>query len=343
MRSLTIRLLLALLLLTTMATTAGAQDEDPRRERKPLREQREKQSPEKSKSEQERRDEPRESDRDRRPIRDDRSDRDEGAPGRGDRTDRDDDTPDSTGPVQTPAWENPRLVPDAPLTDLPGAGYYSDFSFEVAVLDCPDAVVCWLEPLDDYYAWMLVGQTSIPYLNFALLRGDGLPWEEVLIELEIEPWEAYAAVGVEGPPADASRPLSDELLLDLAREHTVGISLPRFDCSFPVEIEGVAPEDRSPDGRFDERYRDFVAEEIAARISEETGWCRSDLMQARRLLGSWSRVAKRLYISPFLFEASFGIELQIDQVGSRRLVRYPSEVVIREVAETGAWPEVTRR
>ncbi len=233
------------------------------------------------------------------------------------------------------------------LSDVDGFGgsgaYLLDSSEEEFLLDCPDALVCPLNVVDDYLAWMLVRETSIPYRGIALLRSEGRSWAEIIDELGIAVWEVYAALGVSLPADDD--PMREDLLETAVGLSKAGIRLPVFRCEYPIEVNGVRDQPSFSSGsdlRSGDEGVDGVDEIIAGRIAEETGWCPDQLLEARSLLGSWSRVARHIYLSPFLFEASFGIDLTIDRVGGKRVLRYPPEKAIREVASRQAWPEQAR-
>jgi len=154
--------------------------------------------------------------------------------------------------------------------------------------------------------------------------------------LAIRPWEIYAAFDQRGP---TDRYPTDTFVRDLAEDHLDDIVAPTFRCTFPVELHGVSAEEI--DRRTGKAFAtiDWVDREIAARIEEETGWCTDELIEARRFLGSWPRVARQLYLSPFLFEASFGISLRIQRLGTTERARYPLEEEIRHVVEADLWPE----
>jgi hypothetical protein len=205
------------------------------------------------------------------------------------------------------------------------------------VLRCRDALVCPLNPRDDYLAWMLVRQTTIPYRGIAETLADVGSWEEAAKELSISDEEFYAALG-QSPPREDD-PLKPRFIESAVEHHLAGVRLPRFACDYPVVLK-VDPELQR---RWDLHPTDEIDDIVADRIADETGWCHDELIRAREALGTWGRVARKLSISPFLFEASFGLELRIDRVGRDRVARYPRDADIRDVAERGAWPELVGR
>jgi hypothetical protein len=246
-----------------------------------------------------------------------------------------------SGETAPPGGSEMTLAMHDPLT---GSSSLRDSKREKLELDCDDALVCPLEPIDDFLAWKLVRQTSIPYRMIASARADGQSWAEALRALEVEPWEALAALGSEELVSDG--PLDDDLLQDAALGAASGVRLPSFGCELPVTIIGVRdPRLQSEDdfGFGANGQIDYVAEAIADRISDETGWCRDELLEALGLLGSWTKVARDLYLSPYLFEASFGLDVVLETVGDEVLVRYPRDEDIHDIAERGAWPEAGRR
>lgn len=209
-------------------------------------------------------------------------------------------------------------------------------------LDCPDHRVCAVDPLDEYLAWRLAAQTTIPWRHFIDGRIAERTWWDLLVELEVSAEEVYAALGRDLPEDELDYLLADETLSERATEHLRGVRLPAFACTFPIPIEGWRRFGGSGrgDGSYGTRELDWTDEAIADRIEEETGWCRDELLLARSVLGSWSAAARRLYLSPFLFEASFGIPLETQVLGSTKRVRYPAEEEIRDVAEFDRWPEL---
>ena len=252
-------------------------------------------------------------------------------------------TRDSSGAEQgrgSKGSPDPAILPGAGIPvappPLPPSSGWPVYGFEEEItLDCPEVWICPLDPADDYLAWKLVWQTSIPYRHFAELRGSGLSWAEVFEELDVEFWEPYYALGVTELPDSLMVP-TDAALESLVLEVTSSIRLPRFPCDDPVVLD-----EWSTGGGLRRHVNDLLDEDIAQRISEETGWCVGSLMKSRELLGSWSRVTRRLSISPLIFEASFGIELQLEWADGRRHIRYPHEEAIRYVAESQLWPELS--
>ena len=218
-------------------------------------------------------------------------------------------------------------------------GEWSGFE-ERIVLPCESVRVCALDPLDSYAAWMLSGQTTYPWRTIVDTQVETGAWPETFEALEIRPWEVYAAFDQE--IAGARFP-SHEMVRRLAQVHLGPVVMPAFRCDYPVTLEGISAEqmDRLAGGT--SAPLDWVDEEIATRIVQETGWCRDDLLVARRFLGSWPRVARHLYLSPFLFESSFGIQLAIQNLGTTSRVRYPQEEEIRTIVEADLWPEERMR
>lgn len=234
-------------------------------------------------------------------------------------------------------------IPSSPAVPLPPAGFGAgslDLFEEYLLLDCEDTRVCLLAPLDDYVAWMLSGQTTIPWRILVDARIDTGSWVESMVELGIETWELYYAFDRDPPPSELAAYVSDDDVRDLAIEHLGGIEPPGYPCRLPVELEGISQREMDRVNGTDHSYLDSVDDDIAARIEEETGWCRDDLREARRFLGSWARTARQLHVSPFLFEVSFGIRLDVLDLRGKRVVRYPTEGEIRYVAENELWPEV---
>jgi hypothetical protein len=216
---------------------------------------------------------------------------------------------------------------------------------EEILLDCEDTWVCAVDELDSYYAWMLVRQTSIPWQHFVARRADGMSWRATLEDLEIEPWEAYAAVAEDEPRSnEMNRALSDPVLRALAKAHLAGITLPKQRCELPIVLEGVSAAEASRRSHSrDWVPLDSIDREIAERIQDETGWCFDTLLDAREFLGTWARTAKTLYLSPFIFEASFGIDLSIRWLDSSKRAEYPLDAQIRQIVEDDDWPEYTLR
>jgi hypothetical protein len=247
-------------------------------------------------------------------------------------------TPDATEqrtrePAEPPTPRD-SVAPGMPIGGwAPGDFYgYEEHLF----LDCESVRVCQLEPIEAYAAWMIAGQTTFPWKAIVDARIEEGSWAGAARALVIRPWEIYAAFDRRG---STDRYPTDPFVRDLAEDHLDDIVAPTFRCTFPVELHGVSAEeiDRRTDGAL--ATVDWVDREIAARIEEETGWCADELVEARRFLGSWPRVARQLYLSPFLFEASFGISLRIQSLGTTERARYPLEEEIRHVVEADLWPE----
>jgi len=247
-----------------------------------------------------------------------------------------------------PKTTQPYTVPPSGPTYIPTVPTYQEQEIEIY---CDDAWVCVVDELDEYIAWMLSRQTSIPWKHFVAGRDEGLSWQALVDQLGVESWEIFAALDEEAPFDVKTTALQDARLRAMAKAHLAGVDLRRFDCGFPVLLRGVSAEERNPRrSPFQTQHRrvappglDSVDDDIAARIESETGWCFQSLIEARKFLGSWSRVAREFYLSPFLFEASFGLELDVRWLDSRRRVEYPNEDRIREVAIKDAWPELSRR
>ena len=278
-----------------------------------------------------RRVEPRAPARGARPIRDTDPDRA-----------RDQDKPRTSPDRPTPA-DPPRapsqLPPSMPLLP-PSMGAMPHWVFEEYLeLDCETTRVCLLEPLDDYVAWMLSAQTTIPWRYLVDARVDEPTWMQALDSLDIRIWELYAALGRDAPTNGSGAPLSDVEVRRLAKEHLSRIQAPSFSCRLPVELEGVSAYQLDQQNGTRTSLIDGIDLEITERIADDTGWCSDDLIAARKFLGDWARTARELSISPFLFEVSFGIELEILHL-RERVVRYPTEEEIRYVAQNELWPEL---
>ncbi len=216
---------------------------------------------------------------------------------------------------------------------------------ELLELNCPQARVCELDAVEEHFAWLLAEQTTLPWKAVVDARREHEHWIDVFAALEIEPWEVYAALGRRLPPGDPRDALDDDRLAEIVAAELDGLELPHFRCELPVAIEGVSVEQRE---RFEHEGQrrnrlDWVDEVIARRLEDETGWCADDLLRARSFLGSWPRVARIVYLSPMVFEASFGIELRVQVLGSKKRLRYPPEEWIRDVAENDRWPELIGR
>jgi hypothetical protein len=324
--------ILILLLLAASPRGLGAQDPDERKETPRRRApQRERVSPPvshardggRAENRSSRQDQPRSQDG--REIRDDRSTRN---PPSGDQGGE---QGDSTSPSVQPGASIPVAPPP-----LPPSSSWPVYGFEEEItLDCPDVWICPLDAVDDYLAWKLVWQTSIPYHHFAELRALDLSWAEVFDRLDVDFWEPYYALGETDVP-DSLMMVDDASMRELVHQDTGGIRLPRFACEDPVVLD-----EWSTGGSLRRHVNDLTDEDIARRIAEETGWCVGSLMKAREVLGSWSRVARRLSISPLIFEASFGLELQLEWADGRRHIRYPQEEDVRYVAQSQLWPELS--
>ena len=329
----------------------AARAEDPQRETDPRRETPSKGEPKKERSDGQRgQGEPRGGKQDE--TRDDRGeDRGNGLRGEGEAPGR---VPDSPSPPETLTPRSPQtLSPPSATPYIPVTPTYTEREVEI---HCDDTWVCVVDETDEYIAWMLSRQTSIPWKHFVIGRDEGLSWQALMDRLEIESWEFFAALDEETPFDAKSTVLEDTRLRALAKAHLAGVDLRRFPCRFPVVLRGVGAQElpvrrhRGSPWPGDQRERrpvplglDSVDDDIAERIVDETGWCFHSLIEAREFLGSWSRVAREFYLSPFLFEASFGIELEVRWLESRRRVEYPTEDRIREVAMNEAWPELRRR
>lgn len=260
--------------------------------------------------------------------------------------DRDQDKP-RTAP-ERPADPAPSRPPGAPsqlppATPLlpPSMGAPPQWLFEERiVLDCDTTRVCLLEPLDDYVAWMLSARTTIPWRYLVDARVDAGSWMEAIEFLDIAVWELYVALGQDASTNGTAPPLSDTEVRELATWHLQRIQPPSLSCNLPVELEGVSAYQLDLQNGTQNSLIDAIDEEIAARIADETGWCIEDLLAARKFLGDWARAARELSISPFLFEVSFGIQLDVLDLRTR-IVRYPTEEQIRYVARGELWPELT--
>lgn len=259
--------------------------------------------------------------------------------------DRDQDKPKTREPRETPPA--PPAPPRAP-SQLPPATPLLPPSFgaspnwlveDFLVLDCRDARVCLLSPLDEYVAWMLAGQTTLPWRHLVDAKIDQRSWMEVLAYLDIALWELYAAFDLEMESASQDFPPTDAAVRGLAERHLNRIQPPTFHCRLPLELEGVSAYQLDLQNGTSRALIDGIDDEIAARISDETGWCVDDLIAARKFLGDWPRTARELSISPFLFEVSFGIQLDVLDLRTR-VVRYPTEEQIRYVARRELWPEL---
>jgi hypothetical protein len=86
-----------------------------------------------------------------------------------------------------------------------------------------------------------------------------------------------------------------------------------FRCTLPIELSGPAIAG-GPVDRFDEI--------VVSRLAEETLWCEDVLWLVYDHEGTWAGVARKLYLSPYLFEACFGVDLYVDGAG---FVRYPDD------------------
>lgn len=197
-----------------------------------------------------------------------------------------------------PPLDAPVLLPGGPGIG-PGDGF------------CSEALVCPLDREDDYIAWRLVLFAGVRYWEVAYERLDGWSWYAVLERLEIPRRDFYAALGIEGW-SEAVVFADAEVAREVRRQ--VGFHrLPAFRCGLPIELTG-ATRDAVTIDRFDGM--------VAHRIAEETLWCEEVLWQLFAQEGSWAGVARQLYLSPYLFEACFGVDLWVDTFD---FVRYPSD------------------
>jgi len=231
---------------------------------------------------------------------------------------------------------------DDALPSMPRSSWIpgQDMAFEEhLIFDCETVRICELEPLDAYAAWMIAAQTTFPWKVIVDARTRANSWAQALEALDIRPWEVLWAFDLS---TDARHFPTDTGMRELAKRHLGEIRPPAWNCRFPVELEGVSAEEIERRAGRIPRALDWIDTGIAERIAEETGWCVDDLLEARRFLGSWPRVARQLYISPFLFEASFGIRLNIQALGLTLRARYPLEQEMRRVVEGELWPEVGR-
>ena len=226
--------------------------------------------------------------------------------------DRDRDRP--SAPTTREPYKYRHVDPAPAPPPLDGLVFDGGWDLEPDVAACEEAMVCPLDRWDDYLAWQLVRTTGIPYWQFAYERLDGWSWYAILDRLEIEREEFHAALNVDWPRRGL---FSDEDVRMTVAQQVGRHVLPEFSCEIPIQVPAFASIPYLADG---------VNEDIAELISQDTLWCVDTLLSLHGHLRDWGAVARVLYLSPYMFESIFGLDLVVHPSG---VVEYPHESDVR--------------
>lgn len=197
----------------------------------------------------------------------------------------------------------------------------------VRLVRCESAVICALDPIDDYVAWEMVARSDLRYETLVHERLEGWTWRTILRTFEISDERLLDFLYELAPDASLDLDWNDDDVSSIVGEALLYVGEPELSCSETFLGLPTNPRER--------RIRPEAQLRVAEAIAKHTGSCTFHLLAAYDYRGRWSAVAEDFSISPRLFGAVFNVATESVASDGSVWLDYPSDGLLYDAVSSG--------